>query len=218
MLSGLADQEKGEKAMDSIDEYLYTPYGIMLNGPSYTEPDDDIGFVTRVYPGLKENGAIFSHPNPWAWAAECVLGRGDRAMKFYDALSPYNQNDMIEIREAEPYSYCQFVVGKEHTAHGRARHPFMTGTGGWAYFSATRYILGIRPQFDSLQVDPCIPSEWDRFSLIREWRGAKYHITVLNPENVMKGVKSFTLNGDKVEYIPAMPAGSRNEVTVIMGK
>lgn len=218
VLSGLADQEKGEKAMDSIDEYLYTPYGIMLNGPSYTEPDDDIGFVTRVYPGLKENGAIFSHPNPWAWAAECVLGRGDRAMKFYDALSPYNQNDMIEIREAEPYSYCQFVVGKEHTAHGRARHPFMTGTGGWAYFSATRYILGIRPQFDSLQVDPCIPSEWDRFSLIREWRGAKYHITVLNPENVMKGVKSFTLNGDKVEYIPAMPAGSRNEVTVIMGK
>ncbi len=218
VLSGLADQEKGEKAMDSIDEYLYTPYGIMLNGPSYTEPDDDIGFVTRVYPGLKENGAIFSHPNPWAWAAECVLGRGDRAMKFYDALSPYNQNDMIEIREAEPYSYCQFVVGKEHTAHGRARHPFMTGTGGWAYFSATRYILGIRPQFDSLQVDPCIPSEWDRFSLIREWRGAKYHITVLNPENVMKGVKSITLNGDKVEYIPAMPAGSRNEVTVIMGK
>lgn len=217
VLSGLADRDKGEKAMDAIDQYLYTPYGIMLNGPSYTVPDEDIGFVTRVYPGLKENGAIFSHPNPWAWAAECVLGRGDRAMKFYDALSPYNQNDNIEIREAEPYSYCQFVVGKEHTAYGRAKHPFMTGTGGWAYFSATRYILGIRPQFDELIIDPCIPSEWDQFSVSREWRGARYHITVLNPNQVMKGVRTITLNNEIVTKIPVMELGSINEVTIVMG-
>ena len=138
VLSGAADVEKGKRAMDSVDKYLFTPYGILLNAPSYTVPDDDIGFVTRVYPGLKENGSIFSHPNPWAWAAECVLGRGDRAMKFYNALCPYYQNNMIEIRQSEPYSYCQFVVGRDHTAFGRARHPFMTGSGGWAYFSATR--------------------------------------------------------------------------------
>lgn len=127
VLSGAADVEKGKRAMDSVDKYLFTPYGILLNAPSYTVPDDDIGFVTRVYPGLKENGSIFSHPNPWAWAAECVLGRGDRAMKFYNALCPYYQNNMIEIRQSEPYSYCQFVVGRDHTAFGRARHPFMTG-------------------------------------------------------------------------------------------
>ena len=148
VLSGAADVEKGKRAMDSVDKYLFTPYGILLNAPSYTVPDDDIGFVTRVYPGLKENGSIFSHPNPWAWAAECVLGRGDRAMKFYNALCPYYQNNMIEIRQSEPYSYCQFVVGRDHTAFGRARHPFMTGSGGWAYFSATRYMLGIRPDFE----------------------------------------------------------------------
>ena len=105
VLSGAADVEKGKRAMDSVDKYLFTPYGILLNAPSYTVPDDDIGFVTRVYPGLKENGSIFSHPNPWAWAAECVLGRGDRAMKFYNALCPYYQNNMIEIRQSEPYSY-----------------------------------------------------------------------------------------------------------------
>ena len=139
VLSGAADVEKGKRAMDSVDKYLFTPYGILLNAPSYTVPDDDIGFVTRVYPGLKENGSIFSHPNPWAWAAECVLGRGDRAMKFYNALCPYYQNNMIEIRQSEPYSYCQFVVGRDHTAFGRARHPFMTGSGGWAYFSAIRF-------------------------------------------------------------------------------
>ena len=147
VLSGAADVEKGKLAMDSVDKYLFTPYGILLNAPSYTVPDDDIGFVTRVYPGLKENGSIFSHPNPWAWCAEAVLGRGSRAMKFYNALCPYYQNNMIEIRQSEPYSYCQFVVGRDHTAFGRARHPFMTGSGGWAYFSATRYMLGIRPDF-----------------------------------------------------------------------
>lgn len=217
VLSGLADQEKGEMAMDSIDRYLYTPYGIMLNGPSYTVPDEDIGFVTRVYPGLKENGAIFSHPNPWAWAAECVLGRGDRAMKFYNALCPYYQNDMIEIREAEPYSYCQFIVGKDHTAFGRARHPFMTGTGGWAYFSATRYMLGIRPDFDHLNIDPCIPSDWDKFRVQRQWRNASYDITVFNPDGVMKGVKEMKLNGVVTDRIPVQPAGSINKVEIIMG-
>ena len=138
-------------------------------------------------------------------------------MKFYDALCPYYQNDKIEIREAEPYSYCQFIVGKDHTAFGRARHPFMTGTAGWAYFSATRYLLGIRPELDSLRIDPCIPAEWEKFTVRREWRGAFYNITVLNPDKVMKGVQSIQLNGTNVDRIDVQPKGSENEVIVIMG-
>ena len=217
VLSGAADVEKGKLAMDSVDKYLFTPYGILLNAPSYTVPDDDIGFVPRVYPGLKENGSIFSHPNPWAWAAECVLGRGDRAMKFYNALCPYYQNNMIEIRQSEPYSYCQFVVGRDHTAFGRARHPFMTGSGGWAYFSATRYMLGIRPDFEHLTIDPCIPADWREFSAVRRWRGAEYDIHVENPDGVMKGVQELYLDGEKVERIPVMAQGSRHDVRVVMG-
>lgn len=217
VLSGASDYEKGIKAMDSFHDYLATPYGIMLNAPSYTVPDDDIGFVTRVYPGLKENGSIFSHPNPWAWAAECVLGRGDRAMEYYNSLCPYLQNDMIEIRESEPYSYCQFVVGKDHTAFGRARHPFMTGSGGWSYFSATRYMLGIRPDFETLNINPCIPSDWKEFSVTRKWRGATYNIKVLNPDSVMKGVKTIKLNGEEVDAINVQRKGSINEVKVVLG-
>lgn len=217
VLSGASDYEKGIKAMDSVHDYLATPYGIMLNAPSYTVPDDDIGFVTRVYPGLKENGSIFSHPNPWAWAAECVLGRGDRAMEYYNSLCPYLQNDMIEIRESEPYSYCQFVVGKDHTAFGRARHPFMTGSGGWSYFSATRYMLGIRSDFETLNINPCIPSDWKEFSVTRKWRDATYNIKVLNPDSVMKGVKTIKLNGEEVDAIKVRPKGSVNEVEVVLG-
>lgn len=217
VLSGAADPERGKKAMDSVDKYLYTPYGILLNAPSFTVPDDDIGFVTRVYPGLKENGSIFSHPNPWAWAAECVLGRGDRAMKFYDALCPYWQNDKIEIRQAEPYTYCQFISGRDHSKFGCAHHPFMTGSAGWAYYSATRYMLGIRPDFDALVIDPCVPADWKHFEVNRVWRGAKYEIEVENPNCVMKGVKELYLDGERVDAIAAQPEGTTHHVKAVMG-
>ena len=217
VLSGVADHDRGISAMDAVDEYLFTEYGLMLNAPCYTVPDDGIGFVTRVYPGLKENGAIFSHPNPWAWCAEAVLGRGSRAMKFYNALCPALQNDKIEVRQAEPYSYCQFVVGRDHTAFGRARHPFMTGSSGWAYYAATQYLLGVKPDFDGLVIDPCIPADWKEYTVLRRWRGAEYRIHVTNPKGVEKGVASITVNGRQVDKVSVMPLGSVNEVAVIMG-
>lgn len=217
MLSGAAARERGIKAMDSVDEYLYTDFGLMLNAPCYTKPDDGIGFVTRVYPGLKENGAIFSHPNPWAWCAEAVLGRGSRAMKFYNALCPALQNDKIEIRQSEPYSYCQLVVGRSHTAFGRARHPFMTGSAGWAYYAATQYILGVRPDFDCLRVDPCVPADWKEFSVTRKWRGGVYNIHVVNPDGVEKGVREIIADGRKVDALPVIPAGNICNAEIIMG-
>ena len=218
VVSGAASEERSKMCMDAVDEHLYSKYGLHLVSPSYSKPNDDIGFVTRVYKGIKENGAIFSHPNPWAWVAECKLGRGDRAMKFYDALLPYNQNDMIEVRQAEPYSYCQFIMGRDHTAFGRARHPWLTGSAGWAYAAATRWMLGVRMSFDGVIIDPCIPGDWSGFEITRKWRGAEFKITVENPNGVQKGVKSVTLNGEPVKgAIPPQAAGSMNNVVVIMG-
>ncbi|PKF62844.1 N,N'-diacetylchitobiose phosphorylase [Psychromonas sp. psych-6C06] len=218
VLSGAVSQERGERAMDSVDEHLYSEFGLHLNSPSFSTPNDDIGFVTRVYQGVKENGAIFSHPNPWAWVAEAKLGRGDRAMKFYDALNPYNQNENMDQRVVEPYSYVQFIMGRDHQDHGRANHPWLTGTSGWAYFAVTNFILGVRLGFDGLIVDPCIPTDWPGFEVSRKWRDATFNIEVKNPSNVSKGVKSITLNGVEVEgAIPVQAAGSVNEVIVTMG-
>ncbi|WP_022940793.1 GH36-type glycosyl hydrolase domain-containing protein [Psychromonas hadalis] len=218
VLSGAVSQARGERAMDSVDEHLFSEFGLHLNSPSFTTPNDDIGFVTRVYPGIKENGAIFSHPNPWAWVAEAKLGRGDRAMKFYDALNPYNQNDNMDQRVVEPYSYVQFINGRDHVDHGRANHPWLTGTSGWAYFAVTNFILGVRLSFDGLIVDPCIPTDWPGFEVSRQWRDATFKIEVKNPNKVSKGVKSITLNGVVVEGpIPVQAAGSINSVIVTMG-
>ena len=218
VISGAASREHGIQAMDAVDEYLFTPYGLMLNAPCYTKRDEGIGFVTRVYPGLKENGSIFSHPNPWAWCAEAKLGRGSRAMKFYNALCPALQNDKIEIRRAEPYSYCQFVVGRDHPAFGTARHPFMTGSAGWSYYAATQYILGVRPDFDGLIIDPCIPPDWKHMEVTRVFRGAVYEIRVDNPDGVEHGVKEITLDNRKVLRVPVEKPGTTVHVHVVMGE
>lgn len=138
-------------------------------------------------------------------------------MKFYNSLCPALQNDKIEVRQSEPYSYCQFVAGKDHTAFGRAHHPFMTGSSGWAYYAATQYLLGVRPDFDHLVIDPCIPADWKEFRVVRRWRGVEYRIHVTNPNGVEKGVASITMNGKQVDSLPVMEPGSSCQVEVIMG-
>lgn len=218
VVSGAAPHEHAVSAMDAVDKYLYSPYGLHLLQPSFSKPNDEIGFMGRVYKGIKENGAIFSHPNPWAVIAECMLGRGDKAMKFYEALLPYNQNDKIEIREAEPYSYCQFVYGKEHPQHGKARHPWLTGSAGWNYTAVSKWILGIRPGYDGLVIDPCIPPQWPGFTVQRRWRDAFYTISVENPNQVSRGIRELYLNGSIIQGpVPAQAPGSRNTVRVLMG-
>lgn len=218
VMSGVAGQERAKKALEAVDDKLASDYGLHLLWPAYTKPDDSVGYVTRVYPGVKENASIFSHSNPWAIIANCLIGEGERAMKYYDSILPYNQNDSIEIREAEPYSYCQFVMGEDHSAHGRARHPWLTGSASWFYVAATQFILGVQTTFDGLSIDPCIPKQWEGFTVVREWRGATYKIQVDNPDGVNKGIRSITLNGKThTGSIPEQPSGSENEIHVIMG-
>lgn len=218
VMSGLNAGQRAKQCMDAVNKHLFSQYGLHLLWPAYGTPDDDIGFVTRVYKGIKENASIFSHPNPWAIIAECMLGRGDRAMKYYNAMLPYNQNNIIEIRQAEPYSYCQFIMGKNHTCHGQARHPWLTGSAGWFYIAATKWIMGIRPTFEGLIIDPCIPKQWKGFSVTRKWLGATYHITVRNRSGVSRGVASIELNGRTIQGpIPSQQKGSVNKVTVTMG-
>ena len=218
VLSGVASPERARQCMDAVNQYLYCQFGLHLLWPSYSKPNDDIGYVTRVYKGVKENGAIFSHTNPWAIIAECLLGRAERAMKFYNAMLPYNQNDLIETRQAEPYSYCQFIMGRDHQAHGRARHPWLTGSAGWFYTAVTKYILGIRPTCWGLVIDPCIPSDWKRLKVIRKWRGATYFINITNLHGVQKGAKVVKLNGEPARCpIPIQAPGSECLIEVEIG-
>ncbi|MCL2595188.1 MAG: N,N'-diacetylchitobiose phosphorylase [Promicromonosporaceae bacterium] len=219
-IAGIASRERGLTTMDSVRELLSSEYGSHLNWPAFTKVDDTVGFLTRVYPGIKENAAIFSHPNAWPIIAEALLGRGDEAMALYDAILPYNQNDNIEVRQAEPYAYVQFIYGRDHERYGLAQNPWLTGTAGWMYTAATKYILGVRPGVAGLTIDPCIPAEWDGFTMRREWRGAVYEIAVVNEAHVCSGVRTILVDGIEHpvgEPIPPAPPGTTVGIEVILG-
>ena len=207
--------------MDSVRRLLGSEYGAHLNWPAFTKVDDTVGFVTRVYPGVKENAAIFSHPNAWPIIAEAMLGRGDEAVALYDAISPYNQNDIADVRGAEPYAFVQFIYGRDHALFGKAQNPWLTGTAGWMYTAVTKYILGIRPGFDGLTIDPSIPRDWPGFHAVRQWRGATYDITVSNPNHVSSGIASIEVDGKSHpvgQPIPQAADGSTVSVNVTLGE
>jgi cellobiose phosphorylase len=195
ILSGFASSERGRQAMDSAHTRLNTKYGIKLSAPGFNGYDPKYGGVTTYPPGAKENGGIFLHTNPWAMIAETILGSGERAYKYYAQINPFAKNDAIEVYECEPYVYAQNILGEEHPQFGLARNSWLTGTASWCYQAATQWILGIRPEYGGLRIDPCIPSAWSGFSVARRFRGRMLHITVHNPHNVCSGVVEMRVDG-----------------------
>ena len=220
VLSGSASPGKALQAMDSLHEYLATEHGIVKNAPACRDADDEIGAITTFPAGLKENGGIFCHANAWAIVAECMLGRGDRAFEYYEAFLPAAKNDSAEVYTMEPYVYAQFITGREHPSKfGRARNSWLTGTAAWAFVAMSQYILGIRPDYDGLIIDPAIPSSWAGFTVKRRFRGASLTITVRNPEGVCRGVRKLTVNGEALEgaLIPTGKITGDCEVEVVLG-
>ena len=206
--------------MDAVYERLNTKYGIKLSWPGFNGYDAHYGGVTTYPPGAKENGGIFVHPNPWAVMAEALLGNGERAYRYYRQVNPAARNDSIDIYECEPYVYAQNILSDEHAQFGLARNSWLSGSAAWNYVAATQYILGIRPEYEGLRVDPCIPAEWDGFRVTRRFRGATYDIQVHNPVHVCKGVVRMTLDGKELEdnLIPVDVQKESHTVEVWLGK
>ena len=219
VFSGLATPERAEKALESVNRILNTSKGIKLSYPGYKQYDPHKGGVSTFPPGAKENGGIFLHANPWVMIAETKLGHGDRAYRYYSQINPATKNDVIDEYESEPYVYCQNILGDEHPQFGLGRNSWLSGTSSWTYQAATQYILGVRPDYAGLTVDPCIPSEWDGFSVTRQYRGAVYQIQVSNPNHVCKGVVRIIVDGEEIgeNVLPVFEDGEEHEVEVVMG-
>ncbi|MEO0293239.1 MAG: glycosyl hydrolase family 65 protein [candidate division WOR-3 bacterium] len=216
---GLEDG-KAIKALDSVKERLDCEYGIVLLNPAYTKYYLNLGEVSSYPPGYKENAAVFCHNNPWIMIAETVLGRGDRAFEYYKKIAPAYLEDISEIHKTEPYVYSQMIAGKDAYKKGEAKNSWLTGTSAWNYVAITQYILGIRPDYDGLIVDPCIPSNWEGYKVNRKFRNATYQIEVKNPEKVSKGVKILRVDGEKIQgnKVPVFGDGKVHRVEVILGR
>jgi cellobiose phosphorylase len=219
VLSGFASKARALKALDAVYERLNTQNGIKLSAPGYNGFDPEKGGVTTYPPGAKENGGIFLHANPWVMIAETMLGRGGRAYAYYRQINPAAKNDQIDSFECEPYVYPQNILGDEHPQFGLARNAWLTGTASWAYQAGTKYILGVRPELEGLRIDPCIPEEWEGFSIQRRFRGAVYAIRVENPDHFSKGVKTIDLDGKALEgtLLPVFADGAVHTVEVVLG-
>lgn len=208
-----------QKSMDSVKEWLDTPYGIVLNQPAFTKYYIEYGEISTYPAGYKENAGIFCHNNPWIMITETLIGNGDRAFEYYSKIAPAFLEEISDLHRVEPYVYAQMIAGKDAYKPGEAKNSWLTGTAAWNFAAITQYILGVKPDYNGLGVNPCIPKGWKGFKVSRKYRGATYNIEVKNPNGVSKGIASITVDGQAVQgnVLPLLAAGSTGNVVVTLG-
>jgi cellobiose phosphorylase len=219
LISGHANSERAARAVQSVRERLATEFGLMICDPPYRQTDFRVMRAVLFNVGLKENGSIFTHTQAWAVMAETLLGHGDLAYQYFRAYLPAAYNTRAELRQIEPYVYCQFTHSKYSPRFGASRVPWLSGSAAWSFFAVTQYILGLQPEYGGLRIDPCIPAAWKDFKVTRVFRGKKVSVVVKNPAGVQKGVKKLLLNGKQLEgnFIPAEKLLAENRVEIEMG-
>jgi len=200
VLGGVGIEEGlAKKALDSVKKYLATEDGIILQQPAYSTYHLELGEISSYPPGYKENAGIFTHNNTWIQIAETIVGRGDLAFEYYMSVCPSAKEKKIDTYRCEPYVYSQMTAGRDAMTPGEAKNSFLTGTASWSFVAASQYILGIRPEFNGLRIDPCIPKKWKSFKITRTFRNKIFYIHVKNPNGLSKGIKELTVNGKKID-------------------
>ncbi|HEY3438105.1 MAG TPA: glycosyl transferase [Actinotalea sp.] len=202
------------QALDSVNAMLATDHGMVLQYPAYTTYKIELGEVSTYPPGYKENGGIFCHNNPWVIIGETVLGRGARAFDYYKRITPAYREDISDVHRLEPYVYAQMIAGKQAVRHGEAKNSWLTGTAAWNFVTVSQYLLGVRPGYDGLVVDPQIGPDVPEFTVTRRARGATYVIRVEN--SGVDGARArLTVDGEEIEgnEVPYAAPGSVVQVT-----
>ena len=184
-----------QKALDSVKKRLECEHGIVLNQPAFTKYVVEYGEISSYPAGYKENAGIFCHNNPWIIIAEAIFGRGEDAFAHWAKIAPSYTEERSELHKVEPYVYSQMIAGRDAAKPGEAKNSWLTGTAAWNWYAISQFILGVRPDYDALVVDPCLPKTMKGFSVTRRFRGATYEIEVKNPKSVESGVTGVTIDG-----------------------
>jgi cellobiose phosphorylase len=206
---------RARKALQAVDKYLYhRDYGCALQYPPYSTYHLELGEVSSYPPGYKENAGVFSHNNTWIHIGWTLFGEGEKALEYYLSICPSAKKDH-DIYRSEPYVYAQMTASQFSPTPGEGKNSWLTGTGAWSFVAASQHILGVRPDFNGLIIDPCIPKKWKGFTVQRKFRGVTYTIEVKNPKAKSKGVKSLLVDGKKIvgNLIP-LPAPGTTAVKI----
>lgn len=208
-----------QKALDSVKERLDSKYGIVLNNPAFTKYYIEYGEISSYPQGYKENAGVFCHNNPWIIIGETVIGRGDQAWDYFRKICPSYLEEISDLHKTEPYVYAQMVAGKDAFKPGEAKNSWLTGTASWNFYTISQFILGIKPDYDGLLIDPCIPKEWDGYEVTRKFRGVTYNIKVFNKNHVNKGISKVIVDGKELtsNVLPIFTAGETHSVVVELG-
>jgi cellobiose phosphorylase len=179
VLSGVGDFEnRGRMAMQAAAEMLDSDAGLRILMPPFKgipEPEDP---PLGSNPGIGENGGIFSHANTWAIMAECLLGNGDRAWKYFRQILPQVVSERFgaDHYEREPYVFVSSIIGPVSDRFGEGGISWLTGTANWMHIAMLQYILGIHPTLDRLEIKPCLPQSVTAARVKRTYRGKTYQI------------------------------------------
>ena len=207
-----------ERSLDSVKERLECEHGIVLNNPAFTTYHVEMGEISSYPEGYKENAGIFCHNNPWVIIGETVAARGDDAWSHYKKILPsYVEEDRQTLHKVEPYVNCQMVAGKDAYRPGEGKNSWLTGTAAWMWYTVSEFILGIKPHYDGLLIDPCLPKTAHDYTVTRRFRGGEYEIHVSNPKGVSKGVAQMTVDGMQVEGAVVPAQSGKHIVEVVMG-
>ncbi len=206
-----------QRALDSVDARLLSEHGIAILTPPYTRYHEELGEISSYPPGYKENGGIFCHNNPWVVLAQAKLGHGGRAFDLYRRTCPAYIEDQ-KLHRTEPYVYSQMVAGPYAPRFGEAKNSWLTGTAAWSFVAVSQGILGIKPDYDGLRIDPCLPKELTEVSVTRKFRDSVYRIRIENRSGDEKGKVTLTLDGKALPdaLIPADTAPAEHEVICIV--
>ncbi len=220
VLSGVADEEKGNKAFDTVMKTLDCGYGLLKLYPplqrNYPSKENELTFAQ---PGVGENGGVFSHANTWAIIALCMLGRNEDAFKVYKELIPDSVATKLGVERycSEPYIYSSNIRAPHATDGGKAGVSWLTGTASWMMIALSEYIYGVKPTLDGLVLSPCIPNEWEEVKIQRRFRDCVYNIRIDNSAKCGNKVKKVLVDGKEIQGNLVYSKEKKVDVLVIMG-
>jgi cyclic beta-1,2-glucan synthetase len=222
VISAAGDRERSHQAMRSLNEHLVREDArlIMLLTPPFNHGLHDPGYIQGYLPGVRENGAQYTHAALWAVLATALLGEGDRAMHLYRLVNPITHAktpEDVATYKVEPYVIAADVYTAEGHL-GRGGWTWYTGSASWLYRVGLEAIVGFNKKGDTLEIDPCIPSEWKELTIEYRHQSSTYVIRIHNPAGAQKGVTRISLDGQDVSgAVPLVSDGNRHEVIVTMG-
>jgi cellobiose phosphorylase len=226
VIAGVAEGERARTVLRAVEKLLEYKAGPLLLYPAYTTPDREIGYLTRYAPGVRENGGVYTHAATWAVIAETVMGRGESAYRMASKINPIHGARKPDEYCAEPYVTPGNIDGPDSPYYGRGGWTWYTGSAAWLFRAIHEYILGVRPTYDGLLVDPCIPRKWTEFAVCRQFRGAVYNIHVRNPSHVETGIadvwidnaQAQSISGERGVLLPVFPAGTEHLCVLTLGR